>query len=424
MSWVYVSIQQYGNVPWYGAVVVVILFVALLGLLTGVLSVLVRASAMRIRPENPVSQRVVGCAMFALVWVFYEYVRTYLFTGLPILDAGYVLLDTPIEGIAPIFGVKAMSFVVAFVAASLISGWQNFAAAFVICTTCGLLGLIEFTKRLDSYAVGIAQANIPLTEKFEMARSGESFRIYSRLTHDLEPKNLVVWSEAVFALDQPQMVESLELARKTSKHDGIATGYIEYVDQVRFNSLLVSGAESSNYRKIRLVPLGEYVPFRSLFNFFSGVDVPHSDLSESDTAARTLQLGNLRIAPAICYEASFEGDVRSAVEESNADVILVVSEDAWFGDSLAPHQNFQMARMRALEHGRYLVRAANSGISGIVGPDGDVVVQAPQFKRTVIQGEIHTMVGSTPFSHGDFFFIVTMLGILVGTSSRIRRALH
>ena len=425
MSWVYVSIQQYGNVPWYGAAGLVVIFIALLALLTGLTGIFVRVSAFRTQGTNSITIRLTGCLMFALVWVLYEYARTLIATGFPILDAGYAVIDTPIAGIAPIFGVKSMSFIAAFLSASLVSGWISLATAFTVVLICGLLSFLEFTEPGKSYQVGIAQANIPLTKKFEMARTGESLRIYSRLTHELPPSDLVAWSEAVFLADQAYMRALLEQIRKTSNHAAIASGYIESAESQRFNSLLVSGEESSNYRKIRLVPYGEYVPFRSLLALFDGVEVPHSDLSESDTGTRSLRSGSLRLAPAICYEASFEQDVQRAVKSSDADAILVVSEDAWFGDSLAPHQNFQMARMRALEHGRYLIRAANSGISGIVGPDGKVVVKAPQFERTVIQAEIYAMNGSTPFSYGDFYFIVNILGILgISTLWRIRRPSH
>lgn len=360
--------------------------------------------------------RLQGCLAIALLWVLYEILRSVLFTGFPILDAGYSFLDTPVEGLATVLSVKGVSFVAAFVSAALISGWVSISVACVLVFCSSLIGWVEFTQRLEPHRIGIVQADIPLTEKFEMAQTGESYGIYSGLTHELEPKDLVVWSEAVFATNQVRMREVLERIRSTAGHEAIAAGYIEYADDTRYNSLLISGEEFDNYRKNRLVPFGEFVPLRPVVEQFGGIDVPHSDLSASDSGNRSLESNQLKLAPAICYEASFEMDVTDAVRESDADAVLVVSEDAWFGNSLAPHQNFQMARMRALEHGRYVIRAANSGISGIVGPDGKVVAQAPQFERTVLEAEVYTMQGSTPFTHlGRFLYLIVLLAFLATT---------
>jgi len=316
-----------------------------------------------------------------------------------VLDAGYVLLATPFDGLAPILGVKGISFAMAFVAATLVSGWFMIAAGAVVLMLCAGLSFVDFTDRVEPREVGIVQVNIPLTEKFEMARRGETLRLYSRLTHELSPKDLVVWSEAAFATNQAYMRDALELVRGTSGHQYIASGYVEIADAQRFNSLLLSGYDHANYRKLRLVPFGEYVPLRSYIQPILGIaNVPYSDLQVGGSGDRSLNVSGLKLAPAICYEASFERDVREAVLQSNADAFVVVSEDAWFGDSFAPHQNFEMARMRAREHGRYLIRAANSGISGIVGPDGEVIAQAEQFVRTTIEGQVFTMSGSTPYT--------------------------
>ena len=320
-------------------------------------------------------------------------------TGFPILDAGYVLVSTPFDGLAPILGVKGISFAIAFVAATIVSGWLALSTGVVVVLLCAGLVLLDYTERLEPRQVGIVQVNIPLTEKFQMARRGETFRIYSGLTESLSPKDLVLWSEAAFATSQSFMLEALEITRSAAGHKYVATGYVESADDRRFNSLLISGEDSANYRKLRLVPFGEYVPLRSILQPFTGVvSVPYSDLQVGENGERSLNVTGLKLVPAICYEASFENDVRDAVRQSDADAIVVVSEDAWFGDSFAPHQNFEMARMRAREHGRYLVRAANSGISGIVGPDGDVIAQADQFIRTTVEGQIFTMSGNTPYT--------------------------
>lgn len=398
-SWIYVSIQQYGAVHWLAAGAFVALFVCLIALLTGLVGLATHIPEQSRKRYPTVDTALYRCCQFAFVWLAYEWLRSSLLTGFPALDAGYVLISTPFDGLAPILGVKGMSFALALLAATLVSGWVALTAGVAVIALCAGLALFDFTERLEPKQVGIVQVDIPLTEKFEMARRGETFSIYSRLTESLSPKDLVLWSEAAFATSQSIMLEALEITRAAAGHKYVATGYVESADEIRFNSLLISGDDHANYRKLRLVPFGEYVPFRSLLQPILGIaSVPYSDLQVGERGDRSLNVAGLNLVPAICYEASFENDVRKAVRQTDADVIVVVSEDAWFGDSFAPHQNFEMARMRAREHGRYLVRAANSGISGIVAPDGEVIVQADQFVRTTLEGQIFTMSGRTPYT--------------------------
>ncbi len=400
----------------------VALFVCLIALLTGLVGVASHVPPRTLRRYPTLDIPLYRCLQFAFVWLAYEWLRSSLMTGFPVLDAGYVLISTPFDGLAPILGVKGMSFAIAFIAATLVSGWLSLAAGAVVVLLCAGLALFDYTERLEPRQVGIVQVSIPLTEKWEMARRSQSLRLYSQLTHSLSPKDLVLWSEAAFATSQPSMLEALELVRVTSNHNYIATGYIETDEERRYNSLLIAGGDHANYRKLRLVPFGEYVPIPSILRPILGfANVPYSDLQVGEDGDRSLNVAGLKLVPAICYEASFERDVRDAVRQSDADAIVVVSEDAWFGDSFAPHQNFEMARMRAREHGRYVVRAANSGISGIVGPDGEVIVQADQFMRTTIEGQIFTMSGKTPYTRFGALFMNTLLiiGVFMITVNRL-----
>ena len=411
VSWIYVSIQQYGDVHWLAAGGFVALFVCLIALLTGLVGIATHIPAQTRDRYPTLDTALYRCFQFAFVWLAYEWLRSSLMTGFPVLDAGYVLISTPFDGLAPVLGVKGMSFAIALVAATLVSGWVALSTGVAVVALCTGLTLFDYTERLEPRQVGIVQVNIPLTEKFQMARRGETFRIYSRLTESLSPKDLVIWSEAAFATSQAIMLDALEITRGASGHKYVATGYVETADERRFNSLLISGEDHANYRKLRLVPFGEYVPIPSILRPILGfANVPYSDLQVGEVGDRSLNVEGLKLVPAICYEASFERDVRDAVRQSDADAIVVVSEDAWFGDSFAPHQNFEMARMRAREHGRYVVRAANSGISGIVGPDGEVIAQADQFVRTTIEGQIFTMSGKTPYTR---FGAILMNSLLI-----------
>ena len=336
-------------------------------------------------------------------------------TGFPILGLGHVVLDTPWDALVPFVGTRGTGFFVAYFAAALASGWL------VLGTTVGAvvlllsLNLFQFVERGESHSVGVVQVNIPLSEKWYLSRTGESRRLYQSLSESLPPQDLVLWSEAAFAKSRVYMLDELQRYLNTSQHGAIATGYIEVLEDERnFNSLLLAEREtSSHYRKHRLVPFGEYVPFedllRGLIDFF---DLPYSSLQGDRFPSPSLPSSKLSFTGAICYEASFESDVGVGFLQSDPDAILVVSEDAWFGDSLAPHQNFEMVRMRALEHGRWVIRAANSGISGVVDPDGEVVAQAEQFVRTTLSAEISQMSGRTPYSMVSSIWISTFFVLL------------
>ena len=402
---------------------IVALFVMLLAMLTGLVGAVHHLKESKRTQSKLLSSGLFCSLQFAVIWLAYEWLRSTLFTGFPVLDAGYAMVGTSFDGIAPILGIKGISFVLAFLGASIGAGFLPLGVAVVLVIASYLLHDIEYTERVEARNVGVVQVNIPLTEKFEMARKGETFRIYSRLTEALPPQDLVLWSEAAFATRRESMETSLTKLRQRAGHDFIASGYIEFVNEGGpFNSLLVSGDKSANYRKQRLVPFGEYVPLENfLRDWLSWVNVPHSNLAEADTHLRNLNVPDFNLAPAICYEASFENDVHEAIRQGRADALLVVSEDAWFGDSLAPHQNFEMARMRAKEHGRYVIRAANSGISGIVGPDGEVVTKATQFTRTTLNAQVFTMRGFTPYTRfgPELLVSLLLLGGLGVVSGRI-----
>ena len=416
VSWLFVVIKEYGGVHDVVAVVLVLLFVAGIALLTGLFGVVFRYLLGSTIREPTLNHKFLSCFYFAVAWFGYEWLRSSLLTGFPILDIGHIVLDTPMQAVVSVVGTHATGFLIALISAALVSGWVLLGFAVCVLLLATAINAFQFVERGESRTLGLVQVNIPLKEKWYSARSGQTFQIYGALTESMPPKDLVLWSEAAFATSAEYMVEALHGLQQRTNHDSIATGLIEQADSATFNSLiLVDNDQHQLYRKHRLVPFGEYVPFdsalRGLIQFF---DIPYSALDADTSNRRSLHTDRLKLAPAICYEASFESDVADAVSQSEADAIVVVSEDAWFGDSLAPHQNFEMVRMRALEHGRYVIRTANSGISGVIAPDGRVVAQANQFERTTLEAEISTMKGSTPYTrYGPLPFSVVLNTLLL-----------
>jgi apolipoprotein N-acyltransferase len=164
-----------------------------------------------------------------------------------------------------------------------------------------------------------------------------------------------------------------------------------------YNSVVGLGAGSGIYHKRRLVPFGEYLPLdsllRGLINFF---DLPMSDFSPGPNKAAMIRAGEYKLAPFLCYEIVYPDLVRASAAE--ADILLTISNDTWFGDSNGPLQHMEMARMRALENGRYLIRSTNNGVTAFVDYKGQVTQQLPQFTQDVLRGEVKVMQGTTPFT--------------------------
>jgi len=183
-----------------------------------------------------------------------------------------------------------------------------------------------------------------------------------------------------------------------------------------FNSMLRLGKGGrESYSKRHLVPFGEFLPFRPLLEpLFGWLKIPLSAFSAGEAARPLLTLAGYPAAISICYEDAFGNEMIKALPE--AAFLVNASNDAWFGDSSAPHQHLEMARMRSLESGRWMLRATNTGISALINPAGDVVVQSSQFSEQVLQGSVEPRFGETPYvkfgDHAVVLLWLLMLGIL------------
>jgi apolipoprotein N-acyltransferase len=177
-----------------------------------------------------------------------------------------------------------------------------------------------------------------------------------------------------------------------------------------FNSLIVTGLGSGEYYKHHLVPFGEYIPYKKLLTpLLKKLGAPLSSIVPS-RSKQLVTIPDLKIVPAICYEITFTDFIRQAIYKYDAHLIVNISEDGWFGDSLGPHQHLEIARMRALENGAYVIRSTPTGLSAIIDYRGKIVVQAKQFTRTVITGEVYELSGHTPWSKiGQWPILLIML---------------
>ncbi|MCZ6458638.1 MAG: apolipoprotein N-acyltransferase [Gammaproteobacteria bacterium] len=415
VSWVYVSIHDFGNASPLLASLLVCLFVAGLALF-----VLANGWLFcRVKRANPV---ISGC-LFICAYVAFEWLLTWFLTGFPWLLVGYGHLDTMLAGFAPVGGVLLVSLMAVTSATGLaVLIHERRGSPAVVAGLAAVLpwllgagfNAITWVESAAVHDVALVQGNIDQRVKWLPESRQPIIDKYLALSEPHWDAHLIVWPEASITLFAHQATDLLEALDKRGKVSGTALvlGLPELEvrpggEVVFKNTALGLGTAQGSYVKRRLVPFGEYVPLenllRGLIDFF---DLPMSRAEPGDWRQPLLQIGDATAALAICYEIAYPALVREG-----ADVLLTISNDTWFGDSIGPLQHLQMARMRAVENGRWLLRATNNGLSAIVDERGVIRGQLPQFEAGVLRGEYRRMAGVTPYARlGDW----PLLGLLLG----------
>ncbi|CBL44459.1 Apolipoprotein N-acyltransferase [gamma proteobacterium HdN1] len=420
VSWVYVSIHYFGGTNLPLSVLLTGAFIGFLALFHALQGYLF--SALKLQRFQ-----VVG---FPALWVLMEWMRTWFLSGFPWLFAGYGFIDTPLRTLAPISGVMALSFIAVLIAAMLVEflrlrgGYRLLPVLVVVAIYGGALSLQKYSWTYpdlkDPLKVSIVQGNIAQQLKWDPEQRDNIIHTYTSMTIPLWGEtDLVIWPEAaipVFFSDALPLIEYMDLQAKENGAAFIAgvpfwepsstSGRIIF-----HNSVFSAGQGSGIYHKQKLVPFGEYVPLenwiRGAIPFF---DLPMSSFTAGSSNQQPLKAKGFLLAPYICYEIVYPELVRTLGIRS--DVLLTISNDAWFGHSLGPLQHFEMARMRALEMGRYLIRSTNTGISAIVDHHGKVVSRLPSFEPGVLTGEVYRTVGTTPYARWGDWPLLTMCAAL------------
>lgn len=410
-SWVYVSIHTYGETSAWLAGLLVAGFVAGMALFSGLMGLVFHALT-RLRENDATG----AALMFAVVWTVMEWLLTWFLSGFPWLFAGYAFLDTPLAGLAPVGGVLLVSLAAVATATLVVAAPRRLrvlALPVVVWIVAYGLGFVSWTERGAVRSVALVQGNIPQSIKWTPDGVELSVERYGELTATAGDADIVVWPEAAIP-DYLRRREDFIEAQRPGSGD-IVTG-IFVAEQTAdgfdyYNAAMSTGG--GVYRKRRLVPFGDYLPFESLLRgtlaFF---DLPMSGTSAGAEEQPLLNAAGVELSMAICWEIAYPRPVAASAEGAAA--LVTISNDTWFGASIGPRQHFQIARMRALENGRYLLRATNNGITAIIDPDGDVVDRLPQFETGVLTGSIHAMSGTTPFGlWTNWPLLVALLAIVV-----------
>lgn len=419
VSWVYVSLHDVGGMAAPLALVATLLFCAYLALFPALAGYLARRSA----SADFFWRHVL---LFAGLWTLTEWLRGWAFTGFPWLALGYAQTPpSPLAGFAAVLGVYGVGFLAALIAAALALDWRRKATwALVVALLAGgtLLRGMDWTQPVgEPLSVSLLQGNVPQSLKWVPERLPLSIDTYTRLARE-HPATLTVLPETAIPLffDQvpTEVLRALTLHGETllgiavrQRAGGYVNGAVAVSQEPTFQS----------YAKRHLVPFGEYVPPGFAW-FFDYVRIPMADFSAGPANQPPLPVAGQKIAPNICYEDLFGEELLAALPQ--ATLLVNLSNTAWFGDSLAQPQHLQIARMRALETGRMMLRATNTGITAAIAPDGRVIGQLPPFTAGALRVTAQGFTGLTPYARwGNLLALLLAIGACLPAFSAMPQTL-
>lgn len=406
VSWVYISIHVHGYASPLLAGVLTGLFVSGLAL---VIALTAWLWARWLRPTHP---GWLACLGFAALWVGQEMFRGWFLTGFPWLYQGYSHTDTWLAGFAPIGGIWLLSFLTVISACLLaeVRLWQRLPhAAGVAAVLLGIwfggkaLGAIEWTQPVgEPLSVALIQADIPQSRKWEPEHIQQTLSLYRDMSYAQGAVDLIIWPETAIPVLQTQAqgfadAMAANLAEQgTTLITGIPVDNYDTGELRIFNGIMVAGSEQNQYLKNKLVPFGEYVPMEALLRGLIGFfDLPMSSFSRGPAVQAPLEAAGYRLAPYICYEAVYPDFAAKLAAQS--ELLLTISNDSWFGESIGPLQHLQMARMRALESGRWMIRGTNNGVTALIDHKGMIKASIPQFRQLALNGWVQPREGLSPY---------------------------
>ena len=426
--WLYTSIHGFGQAPVWLALMLMAGLVAIMGTYHAALGY----SAARWLPARGPLRWLVG---LPAAWLLTEWFRGWFLSGFSWLSLGYSQTDTLLARYAPVLGVYGISALLLMSAGALVMlGFARTARPRVIAAAVLALPWIvamaldvQWTRAAGrATGVAVIQGAIPQDMKWLEANRDATLERYAKLTREALGTPLIVWPESAVP-DLANNVGSYlgSLYREAGRSgSALAIGVVrasDAGDQV-FNSVLVMGERGVGwYDKRHLVPFAEYFPVPGFVrNWLRLMSLPYSDFTHGSRSQPPLIAAALRLLPTICYEDAY--GTSQLAQMADANVLVNVTNDAWFGRSSARYQHLQIARMRAIEAGRYIVRAANDGVSAVIGPRGEIVARAPEHEPAVLRAEIVPHTGLAPYAHfGNWpILLLAVAAVTLAAAQRFR----
>ncbi len=451
--WLYISLHQFGEAPLFiaiplmmGLVAVMASYFALAGFVVGwilgarrvgwvfVLLIPITALLAPVRSmlgrHRPPGLGVVLLLLMPATLLLSEWLRSWVASGFPWFSWGYSQTDASLIGLAPVLGVFGVSLAVTVSAGALLllvigRGRMVRAVAasvlLVLWLGGGALRGVEWSQAVGApLQVGLVQGGISQDLKWQADQLPKTKALYRDLTEQHWDADLMVWPEAAIPAlanrEREYFAELFSAARDTQT--GLLIGAIQSKgprgDRRYYNSVFgVNRLGVTEYHKHHLVPFGEFYPVPNFVRrWMKSLNLPYSDFTSGPPGQSPLQVAGLRVGVSICYEDVFGSELRAMLPE--ASLLVNVSNDAWFGGSVAPHQHLQIARMRAIEAARPMIRATNSGISAFIDHEGTLRAVTSLFQAVVLRERVQPRQGETPYARfGDWPVLLLALSMLL-----------
>ncbi len=419
--WIHISVSGFGGAPWWVAMILMVGLALIMSFWLWIAGWLMS----RFSHGEPLLLLVVAPS----AWVLVEWLRGWVLTGFPWLALGYSQIDNWLVGWAPLLGVYGVSFALVLSSTAVLVAiitkppqrWIGLGLAVLPWIAGAILTSMQWTETAGNpIRSTIVQAGISQDQKWRPEQRLPTMNFFRKATRDVPDSDLVVWPEVAIPAVVSQVEDYLELLQSDIRRTGqmIALGILERIDERGkvdvYNSVLaLDGTSRQVYRKRHLVPYGEYFPVPGFVRqWMEQMNLPYNDLTKGEEIQPLITTRDgLQLASAICYEDAYAGEMRYAFPD--AGIILNLSNDAWFGDSIAAHQHLQIARMRSVEFGRPTIRATNTGISAFIDYQGRIVKQGPQHSPVVLTAEVQPRKGATSFaSFGNMPIVAICIAVL------------
>lgn len=427
--WLYISIRVFGG----AAIVIAVLVMGTLVVIMAAYQALLGYVARRWLEPGALAGRLLWVPA---AWVLVEWWRGWFLTGFPWLSLGYSQTDTPLAGLAPVGGVPLVSLALLVGAGALLALWFERGArralalvALVLPWTSGLaLREVPWTTSAGpARTVAILQGAIPQDMKWLLSNQQNILDTYEKLHRQALGADLILWPESALPDVANRLTGYVGAVWSAARQHGsdVVMGVMRVepgedpADDRYYNSMLaLAGDEPAFYDKRQLVPFGEFFPVPDFVRrWLRLMNLPYSDFTRGARRQQPFNAAGMRLAPNICYEDAYPALLRHEIRASGA--LVTVTNDAWFGRSPARYQHLQIGRMRAIESGRFLLRAANDGVSAVIGPDGRVTARAPEFVPVVLRGTFEPRQGATPYlAAGNLPVLGLALLLLAGRAAR------
>ncbi|MGD2167038.1 MAG: apolipoprotein N-acyltransferase [Gammaproteobacteria bacterium] len=399
--WTFISVNEFGGAPLALSLAAMLGLVLILALFFAVAS----AAASRFLPA---SARLRRFAALPAVWVIAEWCRNWMFTGFGWLSVGYSQTDSWLMSFAPLLGLPGVSYAVALTAGAALmlaasQPRERVSGLSIIVAIWGAAWALDGWRwtqpKPELVNVAIVQGAVSQDQKWLPEQYVPTLEKYRSLSLQTSDRDLIVWPEVAVPNLFSSAREYLEGVQTEIAASGgtLITGVLLRSSAgVAQNAVVAMTTVPQFYVKRHLVPFGEYFPVPAFArNWLRLLDLPYSDLGTGRAEQTPLRVAGELVSVSICYEDVFGHELLSAFPESS--LIVNVSNDAWFGRSIAAEQHLQIARMRAAEVGRYVIRATNTGVSAVVNPLGDVIETGPSFEAAVLSATVQGFTGATPY---------------------------